>query len=68
MFVLLTPRWGWRAVYVFALVPAFLILALRLRLEESPRFVGVIAQLRQGVGQKVSLAAALHRQPIASAC
>jgi MFS transporter, putative metabolite:H+ symporter len=60
MFVVLTPRWSWRAVYVFALVPAFLILALRLRLEESPRFVSVLAQLRQGVGQQVGLATALR--------
>jgi len=58
-FSLLTPIWGWRAVYVFALVPAVLILTLRLRLEESPRFVGVQAQLRQKVGKRVGLGTAL---------
>jgi len=63
MFFLLTPRWGWRAVYVFALVPAFLILALRLRLEESPRFVDVVAQVRQEVGQRIGLGFAL-RTPV----
>jgi MFS transporter, putative metabolite:H+ symporter len=60
MFFLLTPQWGWRAVYIFALVPAFLILALRLRLEESPRFIGLIAQLQQEVGQRVGLRTALR--------
>jgi MFS family permease len=60
MFVLLTPSWGWRAVYVFALVPGLLILAMRLRLEESPRFVLMLAQLRQEVGQQVGLATALR--------
>jgi len=60
MFFLLTPFWGWRAVYVFALAPALLILALRLRLEESPRFVGLLAQLEREVGRRVGLGTALR--------
>ena len=60
MFFILTPLWGWRAVYVFALVPALLILTLRLRLEESPRFVGVRTQLRREVCPRIGLGAALR--------
>ncbi len=43
VFRLVTPIWGWRAVYLFSLVPALIILALRFRLEESPRFSAVLS-------------------------
>ena len=47
-------------MYVFSLIPALLILALRLRLEESPRFVGVRSQLRREVGPGIGLRGALR--------
>jgi MFS family permease len=47
VFRLVTPIWGWRAVYLFSLVPALIILALRFRLEESPRFNAVLSELRR---------------------
>jgi MFS transporter, putative metabolite:H+ symporter len=59
VFALVTPIWGWRAVYFFSLVPAALILVLRLRLEESPRFQKVVAQIELGHTKKVSLVEAL---------
>jgi MFS family permease len=59
VFALVTPLWGWRAVYFFSLVPAALILVLRLRLEESPRFQKVVAQIELGHTKKVSLVEAL---------
>jgi putative MFS transporter len=43
MFMLMTPIWGWRAVYVFSIVPALIILALRLKRDESPRFNKVLS-------------------------
>ncbi|UNC13941.1 MFS transporter [Acidiphilium multivorum] len=58
-FSVITPILGWRAVYFFALVPAALILFLRLRLEESPRFQNVLAQIESGHKQRVGLLKAL---------
>lgn len=60
VFMLLTPIWGWRGVYVFAVVPALAILALRLKLEESPRFNKVLEELRHTQGQRVSIFAAMR--------
>lgn len=60
MFFVLTPTFGWRAVYVFALLPALIILAMRMRLEESPRFNTVLSELKQEVGKRVGLGTALH--------
>jgi putative MFS transporter len=59
MFMLMTPSWGWRVVYVFSLVPALVILALRLKLEESPRFNKVMDELRHSQGGRIGLLAAL---------
>lgn len=55
MFHLIAPVWGWRAVYVFSLVPAVVILVLRLRLEESPRFQKVVSQIKKGHSKKARL-------------
>jgi putative MFS transporter len=55
MFHLIAPVWGWRAVYVFSLVPAAVILILRLRLEESPRFQKLVSQIQSGHSKKISL-------------
>src|SRR5215471_7735533 len=55
IFWLVTPVWGWRAVYLFSLVPAFLILAWRIRLEESPRFSAVLAELRRTNSRRVGV-------------
>jgi putative MFS transporter len=58
IFWLVTPVWGWRAVYLFSLVPALIILAMRLRLEESPRFSAVLAELRRTNSRRVGVTAA----------
>jgi MFS family permease len=52
VFRLVTPIWGWRAVYLFSLVPALIILALRSRLEESPRFSAVLSELSRPPDEK----------------
>jgi putative MFS transporter len=55
VFRLVTPIWGWRAVYLFSLVPALIILALRFRLEESPRFSAVLSELRRTNSRRVGM-------------
>ena len=59
MFHLIAPTWGWRAVYVFSLVPAAVILVLRLSLEESPRFKRITAQIEAGHAKKLTLVGAV---------
>jgi MFS transporter, putative metabolite:H+ symporter len=63
MFFVLTPTFGWRAVYAFAVLPALVILAMRMRLEESPRFNTVLSELKEEVGRRVGLGTAL-RSPV----
>jgi MFS transporter, putative metabolite:H+ symporter len=60
VFRLVTPIWGWRAVYLFSLVPALIILALRFRLEESPRFSAVLSELRRTNSRRVGVIEASH--------
>ena len=55
VFRLVTPIWGWRAVYLFSLVPALIILAFRFRLEESPRFSAVLSELRRTNSRRVGM-------------
>lgn len=63
VFRLVTPVWGWQAVYLFSLAPALIILLLRFRLEESPRFSAVLAELRRTNSRRVGIGEAL-RDPI----
>jgi putative MFS transporter len=60
VFALITPVWGWRAVYVFSLVPAAVIMLLRFRLEESPRFATLLSVLKQSQSKRVGLSQALR--------
>lgn len=60
VFGLVSPIWGWRAVYLFSLAPALIILALRLRLEESPRFSAVLDELRRTNSRRVGMSEALR--------
>ncbi len=59
-FWLVTPAWGWRAVYAFSLVPALIILAMRFRLEELPRFSAVLSELRRTNSRRVGMFEASH--------
>jgi MFS family permease len=39
------PLWGWRALYFLGIVPALLVLWVRLRIDESPRYEHVTAEM-----------------------
>ena len=60
VFRLVAPDWGWRAVYLFSLAPALVIVALRLRLDESPRFASVIEELRRTNSRRIGLREAVR--------
>ena len=59
VFEALVPGFGWRSAYLFALVPAGLILAARLRLEESPRYLAVLADVQRRNVRRTTLRRAL---------
>ncbi len=56
------PFWGWRAVFVLAVIPAVLIVIIRLKVSESPAFVRVNEELKKNVGRprKFTFAQVLH--------
>jgi putative MFS transporter len=60
VFKIVGANWGWRAVYLFSVVPALAIIMLRMRLEESPRYIAVVEGLKRTQRQRVSLSSALH--------
>ncbi len=60
VFKIVGGNWGWRAVYLFSLVPALVIIVLRLRLEESPRYIAVVEDLKRTESRRVSLSSALR--------
>lgn len=50
---------GWRSLYLFSIIPAILILVVRLKLEESPRYVATIEALKLRGREKVTFGSAL---------
>jgi putative MFS transporter len=60
VFKFVAANWGWRAVYLFSLVPALSIIMLRMRLEESPRYIAVVEGLKRTQSHRVSLSSALY--------
>jgi len=54
---------GWRAMYFLAIIPAILILFLRLRLEESPRYVATMARLKRTKTTRTSFGKSLKASP-----
>lgn len=55
----LLESFGWRSVYWISIVPAFLILIFRLKLEESPRYSETIANLKLRKRKPIGFFAAL---------
>jgi putative MFS transporter len=59
VFKIVGGNWGWRAVYLFSVVPALAIIMFRMRLEESPRYIAVVEDLKRTESRRVSLSSAL---------
>ena len=43
----IVPRWGWQATFIFAIVPAILVFALRRMIQESHRFQHAKAEIQR---------------------
>lgn len=52
--LVVVPRFGWRPAFVFAAVPAALLLWLRYAVEESPRFEAMMQSEREGGAERPS--------------
>jgi MFS family permease len=58
------PLWGWRALYWLGILPALLVLAVRLGVKESPRFEHVTAQmLKEGLKKQLDIWAPARHYP-----
>jgi MFS family permease len=58
------PLWGWRALYFLGIVPALLVLAVRLGVKESPRFEHVTSEmLKEGLKKQFDILAPARHYP-----
>jgi MFS family permease len=54
--LVVVPLWGWRALYWIGILPALLVLWVRIGVKESPRFEHVTAaMLKQGLRQRLDI-------------
>src|SRR5215469_13387530 len=62
--LVVVPLWGWRALYWLGILPALLVLWVRLGVEESPRFERVTtAMLREGLRKRLDFWSPVREYP-----
>jgi MFS family permease len=62
--LVVVPLWGWRALYFLGIVPALLVLWVRLGIKESPRYEHVTAQmLKEGFKKRLDILAPFRSYP-----
>jgi MFS transporter, AAHS family, cis,cis-muconate transporter len=62
--LLVVPLWGWRALYFIGVLPALLVLWVRLGINESPRYEHVTAQMvKEGLRKQLDLLLPLRSYP-----
>jgi MFS family permease len=62
--LVIVPLWGWRALYFLGILPALLVLWVRLGLRESPRYERVTAQmLKEGVKKQLDILSPFRSYP-----
>jgi MFS family permease len=58
------PLWGWRSLYFLGIVPALLVLWVRVGVKESPRFEHVTAAMvREGLRKRLDIFAPVREYP-----
>ena len=54
--LVVVPLWGWRSLYFLGIVPALLVLWIRIGIKESPRYERVTAQmLKEGLKKQLDI-------------
>lgn len=62
--LLVGPLWGWRALYFIGILPALLVLWVRLGINESPRYEHVTAQMvKEGLRKQLDILSPLRSYP-----
>src|ERR1700751_2541893 len=58
------PLWGWRSLYFLGILPALLVLWIRIGIKESPRYERVTAQmLKEGLKKQLDIFAPVRKYP-----
>src|ERR1700730_5422959 len=54
--LVVVPLWGWRSLYFLGIIPALLVLWIRIGIKESPRYERVTAQmLKEGLKKQLDI-------------
>ena len=62
--LVVVPLWGWRALYFLGILPALLVLWVRLRIDESPRYERVTAHmLKEGLKKQLNILSPFRSYP-----
>jgi MFS family permease len=58
------PLWGWRSLYFLGIIPALLVLWVRIGIKESPRYEHVTTEMvKQGLKKKLDIVAPFRSYP-----
>ena len=62
--LIVVPIWGWRSLYFLGILPALLVLWIRIGIKESPRYERVTAQmLKTGLKKQLDIFAPARQYP-----
>ena len=62
--LVVVPLWGWRALYWLGILPALLVLWVRLGVKESPRFERVTAEMvKEGLKKRLDIFSPVREYP-----
>src|SRR6202047_348490 len=62
--LVVVPLWGWRSLYFLGILPALLVLWIRIGIKESPRYERVTAaMLKQGLKKQLDIFAPVRKYP-----
>jgi MFS family permease len=62
--LVVVPLWGWRSLYFLGILPALLVLWVRLGIKESPRYERVTAEmLKEGLKKRLDIFAPFRSYP-----
>ncbi len=62
--LVVVPLWGWRSLYFLGILPALLVLWVRIGIKESPRYEHVTAaMLKEGLKKQLDIFAPVREYP-----
>ena len=62
--LVVVPLWGWRSLYFLGILPALLVLWIRIGIKESPRYEHVTAQmLKEGLKKQLDILSPVRQYP-----